>query len=51
MKKKTKTMMTTMGILCACAGIGAGTYMYMQNNKKKIQKAIEKYMTYPEDMR
>ena len=50
MKKKTKTMMTTLGILGMC-GAGVGTYMYMQNNKKKLKKALEKYMTYPEDMR
>ena len=50
MKKKSKVM-TTMGILglSACAGMGA--YMYMCNNKKKIQKQLEKYMSCPNDLR
>lgn len=50
MKKKSKVM-TTMGILglSACAGVGA--YMYMCNNKKKIQKQLEKYMSCPNDLR
>ena len=50
MKKKSK-MMTTMGILGACACACVGAYMYMCNNKKKIQKQLEKYMSYPEDAR
>ena len=45
MKKKTKTM-TVVGIMGACAGIGACTYMYMKKNKAKMQEAIKKYMTY-----
>lgn len=50
MKKKTK-LMTTMGIMGACACAGAATYMYMQNNKKKMQQRLKKYMnmTYPEN--
>lgn len=47
MKKKTKVM-TTIGIMGACAGIGVGTYMYMKNNKNKVQKLMKKYMSYPE---
>lgn len=49
MKKKTKVM-TTMGILTMC-GIGAGTYMYMNKNKKKLEEALRKYMTYQETER
>ena len=50
MKKKTKTIMT-MSILGTCACMGVGTYMYMMNNKKKMQEKIKKYMTmtYPEN--
>lgn len=47
MKKKTKVM-TTIGILGACAGIGTGAYMYMKKNKNQIPKQIKKYMSYPE---
>ena len=47
MKKKTK-IMTTIGIVGACAGIGVGSYMYMMKNKKKIEQAMKKYMSYPE---
>lgn len=47
MKKNTKVM-TTIGIMGACAGIGMGTYMYMKKNKNKVQKAMKKYMSYPE---
>lgn len=35
-------VMTTIGIVGACAGIGTGTYMYM----KKRQELIKKYMAY-----
>ena len=48
--KKNKKVMTTMGILTMC-GIGAGTYMYMNKNKKKMQDALTKYMTYQENER
>jgi len=48
MKKKTKVM-TTMGILGACGCMGA--YMYMNNNKKKMQEQLKKYMTYQENER
>lgn len=47
MKKKTK-IMTTIGIMGACLGIGTGTYMYMKKNKKNIQNVMKKYMSYPE---
>ena len=47
MKKKTKVM-TTIGIMGACAGVGMGTYMYMKKNKKNIEQAMKKYMSYPE---
>lgn len=47
MKKKTKVM-TTIGIMGACAGIGMGTYMYMKKNQAKVEKAMKKYMSYPE---
>lgn len=50
MKKKTK-MMTTMGILGACACGCVGAYMYMNKNKKKMQQAIQKYMSYPDESR
>lgn len=47
MKKKTKVM-TTIGIMGACAGIGMGTYMYMKKNQAKIQQTMKKYMSYPQ---
>ena len=49
MKKKTKNVMTTMGIIGA-ACIGASTYICMMNNKKKMQERLKKYMTmtYPD---
>ena len=45
MKKKSKVM-TTMGILGACGCVGAGAYMYMCKNKKKLQEQIKKLMLY-----
>ena len=46
MKKKTKTFMTLGMLGAACCG--AATYMYMMNNKNKIEAQIKKYMTCPE---
>ena len=36
--------MSTIGVITACVGIGAGTYMYL--NKNKAKKKIDKYMSY-----
>lgn len=47
MKNKAK-IMTTVGIVGACAGIGMGTYMYMKKNKNMVRTAMKKYMSYPE---
>jgi len=40
--KKLGKIMTTIGIVGACAGIGTGAYMYM----KQRQELIKKYMAY-----
>ena len=40
--KKTKKLLTTMGIVGACAGVGVGTYIMMQN-KKKLYKQLMTY--------
>ena len=49
MKKKNKRVIMFMGGIIA-ASAGVGTYLYLMNNKKKMEESLKKYITmaYPD---